>query len=152
MLHDKIKNDIKEALKARDEVRLRSARNVLATLTNELVAKGKTPQGALSDEEVTTVIKRIAKQHKDSIEQFRQGERDDLVKKEEAEFAYLEQYLPQMMSKDEIRKIAEAKKAELGITDKSGMGQFIGALMKELKGKADGKDVKDVVEELLTNK
>ncbi len=71
-----------------------------------------------------------------------------MVETENTELKVLEAFLPQMMSKDEIRKIAEAKKIELNVTDKAGMGKFMGALMKEFKGMADGDDVKQVVESL----
>ena len=91
---------------------------------------------------------RLAKQRKESIEQFKAGERPDLVGPEEKELAYLQALLPQMMSKEDIRKVAEAKKAELNITDKSKMGMFMGAVMAELKNKADGKEVKEVIESL----
>jgi uncharacterized protein YqeY len=72
----------------------------------------------------------------------------NLAESEKAELAILEKYLPKMMSKEDIKKIAEAKQKELGITDKSKIGQFVGMLMKELKGKADGADVKEVAESL----
>ena len=94
------------------------------------------------------VIRRGVKQRKDAIEQFTKGGRPELADNEKTECAILETYLPQMMSRDEIRTIAETKKAELNITDKSKVGQLTGAIMKELKGKADGADVKAVVDEL----
>jgi len=72
----------------------------------------------------------------------------DLVENEQTELKILETFLPKMMSKEEIKKIAEAKKAELGITDKAKAGMLMSGIMKELKGKADGSDVKAVVEEL----
>jgi uncharacterized protein len=149
-LHEQIKNELKEALKAKDEVRLRTVRGILTAFTNELVATGKKPQEMLPDEDAQKVINRLAKQRKDSIEQFTAGNRADLAEIEEAELAVLTAYLPTMMSQDEIRPIAEAKKQELGIADKSKMGMLVGALMKDLKGKADGSDVKVVVESLLS--
>lgn len=149
-LHTDIKEQLKDALRARDAVRLRTVRSMLAAFTNELVATGKKPSELLPDEQVVAVIKRLAKQRKDSIEQFQKGGRDDLVAQESAELAVLESYLPQMMSSQEIEPIARAKKDELDITDKSKMGQLIGAVMKELGGKADGTDVKAVVEKLLS--
>ena len=133
---------------ARDALRLSVVRGLVAAFTNELVAKQRKPTEELSDEDVLSVIRRAVKQRKDSIEQFKTGGRQDLVDSEAAELGVLEKYLPQMMSRDEIRKVAEAKKTELGITDKTKLGQFVGALMKELKGKADGTDVKTVAEEL----
>lgn len=148
MLHDDIKGQLKEALKAHDEAKLRTVRSMLTAFTNELVATGKKPQDTLDDAGVMTVIKRLAKQRKDSIEQFEKGGRADLAAIEKEELTVLESYLPQMMSQDEIRPLAEAKMAELG-ADKSKMGMVIGSLMKELQGKADGGDVKAVVESLL---
>ncbi len=133
---------------ARDTVRTSVMKGLSAAMTNELVAKNRTPQSELSDEEVIAVIKRQVKQRKDSIEQFDKAGRADLSDPEKAELAILETYLPATMSKDDIRKVAEAKKAELGVTDKTGMGKLIGAIAKELKGQADGADIKEVVESL----
>ena len=147
-LHDDIKNELKEAMKAKDAVRLRTVRSILTAFTNELVATGHTPQEMIADDAGLSVIKRLAKQRKDSIEQYEAAGRMDLSEPEKEELAVLEGYLPQMMSQDEIRPIAEAKKSELGIDDKSKMGMLVGAIMKELGGKADGADVKAVVEQL----
>lgn len=147
-LQTKIKDQIKEAMLAKDTVRLSVLRGMSAAFTNELVAKGKKPQDELSDEDCISVVRRLSKQRKDSIEQFEKGGRADLADNEKAELAILETYLPQMMSRDEILKVAETKKAELGITDKTKLGVFTGAVMKELKGKADGSVVKEVIDSL----
>jgi len=147
-LHEKIKSQLKEALKAKEETRLRTIRSMLTAFTNELVATGKTPQDWLNDDETLAVIKRLAKQRKESIVQYEENNRPELAVPEKAELEVLEGYLPQMMSQDEIRPIVEAKKTELGIDDKSKMGMLVGASMKELAGKADGSDVKAVVESL----
>lgn len=147
-LHEEIKSSLKDALKAHDEVRLRTVRGMLTAFTNELVATGKTPQDTLNDDAALSVIKRLAKQRKESIVQYEAANREDLATHEKEELAVLEGYLPQMMSKEEIRPIAEAKKTELGIDDKSKMGMLVGAVMKELTGKADGKEVKEVIESL----
>lgn len=149
MLHEELKASLKEALKNKEEVKLRTVRSVLTAFTNELVANNKTPQDLLEDEAAMNVIKRLAKQRKDSIEQYETAHRPELAATEKEELNVLESYLPQMMSQDEIRPIAEAKQAELGVEDKSKMGVLIGAVMKETAGKADGGDVKAVVEELL---
>ena len=147
-LQTNIKAEIKEAMLAKDSTRVLVVRGFVAAFTNELVAKGKKPTEELSDEDVLNVIRRNVKQRKDSIEQFTAGGRADLAESEKAELAILEKYLPKMMSKEDIKKIAEAKQKELGITNKSKIGQFVGMLMKELKGKADGADVKEVAESL----
>ena len=147
-LHEELKSSLKDALKAKDEVKLRTVRSMLTAFTNELVATGKTPQDMLDDDAVLGVIKRLAKQRKESITQYEAANRQDLADPEKEELAVLEGYLPQMMNQDEIRPIAEAKKTELGVEDKSKMGILIGAVMKETAGKADGGDVKAVVESL----
>ena len=147
-LQNDIRGQIKEAMLAKDALKLGVVRGLVAAFTNELVAKQRKPTEELSDEDVLAVIRRAVKQRKDSIEQFKAGGRQDLVDSEAAELEVLEKYLPQMMSRDEIKKVAEKKKAELGIVDKTKLGQFVGTLMKELKGKADGADVKSVAEEL----
>lgn len=148
MLHEQIKSGIKEAMMAKDSVRLETLRAMVASFMNELVAKGKKPQDMLSDEEALAVITRLAKQRKDSIEQFKKGNREDLVKVEEAQLVILETYLPKMMEKTEVEKIARTKKDELGITDATKKGMLMSALMKDLKGKADGGVVKEVVDTL----
>ena len=147
-LHRQLKDSIKDALKAKEEVKLRTVRSIITALTHELVATGNTPQDILEDEQVLSVIKRLAKQRKESIAQYSAAGRDDLVKPEEEELEVLETYLPKLMSTEDIKPIAEAKMKELGIEDKSKMGVLIGALMKDLGGKADGGDVKKVVEQL----
>lgn len=147
-IQEQIREEIKRAMLAKEQLRLETMRGLLSAFTNELVATKRTPQDALPDEDALKVIKRAANQRKDSIQQFEAGGRKELADKERAELAIIETFLPKMMSKDEIRKIAEAKKAELGIADKSKMGVFMGAVMKELKGRADGAEVKEVVEEL----
>ena len=139
-----------EAMKAKDAVRLSVLRGLVTACTNELVAKGKKPDELLSDEDVTAVISRLAKQRKDSIEQFTKGGRQDLVDTEAAELKVLETLLPPQMSREEIEVAVKAKIAEMAVTDKAGVGKLLGALMKDLKGKADGNDVKAVAESLLS--
>lgn len=147
-LHEQIKAALKPAMMAKDTVRLSVIRGMLAAFTNELVATGGMPQDILPDEGVLKVIKRLSNQRKDSIQQFIDGGRPELADGEKAELAILESYLPTLMSQEAIRPIAEAKKAELGVTDKAKAGQLTGAIMKELAGKADGNDVKAVVDSL----
>jgi len=138
------------ALKERDDVRLRVLRGLMAAFTNELVALKRKPTEMLSDEEALAVIKRAAKQREDSIEQYTKGGRTDLADTEAEELTVLKEYLPEMMSQEAIEPIAKAKMDELGVSDKSGMGKLVGGIMAELKGKADGSDVKAVVEKLLS--
>lgn len=147
-LQQQIKNQIKEAMMAKDTVKLTVLRGLSSSITNELVDKGRTPSGELTDDEVLAVIRRAVKQRRDSIEQFTAGGREDLASDEKAELAYLEVYLPTMMSYDDVKKIIEAKKAELGIVDAKDKGKLMSEIMKDLKGKAEGMDVKNAVDSL----
>jgi uncharacterized protein YqeY len=148
MLHEQIKSKIKETMMAHDSIALETYRGMLSAFTNELVSKNRKPSEMLSDDEALTVISRLSKQRKDSIEQFTKGNRADLVKEEQAQLTILETYLPKLMDKAEVEKIARMKKEELGITDATKKGMLMSALMKDLKGKADGGLVKEVVDSL----
>ena len=147
-LHKQIKDGIKEAMIKKDTLRLTVLRNILATFMNEMIAKKMTAE-ELSDDDATTIIRRLVKQRKDSVDQFTKGNRMDLVKTEEDEMKILEALLPRMMSREEVEKVVKAKVAEAGIVDKAKLGQFMGGIMKELKGKADGMLVKEILEGLV---
>lgn len=142
MIHQSIKAQLIEAMRAKDAVRLDVIRSLLSSFSNELIAKGSA-EPFLDDTTVLALIKKSVKQHKDSIDQFTEGGRMDLVEKEAAELKHLEAYLPAAMSKEEILKIATRLKET-----NSDKGKLIGMVMKECKGQADGNDVKAVVESL----
>ncbi len=149
-IHETLKKSIPEALRAHAEVKLRTIRSLVTAMTNEVVAKKRKPDEFLTDDDALTVLKRAASQRKDSIEQFEKAGRNDLSAPEKLELAIIETFLPTMMNREEIEKIARAKMAELGVSSKADAGKFTGALMKELKGKADGGDVKAIVDSLLS--
>lgn len=149
-IHETIKAGIPDALRAKDEVRLRTFRSLATAMTNEVVAKKRKPDEFLTDEEALVVVKRASNQRKDSIEQYTAAGRLDLTEPEIAELAVLESLLPEQMSREEIEVIARAKMAEMGVTEKKDAGRFMGSLMQELKGRADGGDVKAVVDSLLS--
>ena len=138
---------MKEAMKARDSVRLDVLRGLLAGFTNEAVTKKRKPDEELSDEETLFVIGRAVKQRKDSIEQFEKGGRTDLAEVEKSELAILETYLPAQMSRDEIITYVKSKL----IPQTSGKNQLLGMIMKELKGKADGTLVKEIIDTLVVS-
>jgi uncharacterized protein len=146
MLHQQIKASLKEAMMAKDEVKLTVIRGLLTAFMNELVSKGKKPQDELTDEEALSVISRGVKQRKDSIEQFNKGGRPDLAESEKKELEILETYLPAQMNEDEVQKVVEQRKAELNINDKSQAGLLMKSVMADLKGKADGIMVKKLVD------
>ena len=148
-IHETLKKSIPNAMRARDEVKLRTLRSLVTAMTNEVVAKKRKPDELLNDYEAFVVLKRASSQRKDSIDQFIKGGRPELAEPEKLELAIIDSYLPSMMSRDDIMAVAKAKMAELGVSTKADAGKFTGALMKELKGRADGSDVKAVVDELL---
>ncbi len=142
MIHQNIKAQLIEAMRAKDSIRLDVIRGLLSSFSNELIAKGSA-EPFLDDASVLALIKKSVKQHKDSIDQFTKGNRMDLVEKEVAELKHLEVYLPASMSKEDILKIATRLKET-----NSDKGKLIGMVMKECKGQADGNDVKAAVESL----
>ncbi len=150
MLHEQIKSEIKQAMLKKEVVRLAVVRGLSAAFVNELVAKKRKPDEWLTDDEALAVVKRGVKQRQDSIEQFKAGNRADLVEAEAAELAVLKTYLPPELSTEIIEQAVRAKMAELQITDKKDMGKLTGAVMKDLKGQADGGAVKAVIEKLFS--
>lgn len=147
MLIDQIKTDMKEAMKAKDDLKVQTLRMAIAACTNELVAKNMKPTDPVDDAMVLTVMKRLSKQRKDAAEQFEKGGRPELAEKETKELAILETYLPQMASREDVLRVATAKKDELGL-DASGKGKLMGAIIKEFGGNADSGMVKEVVDTL----
>jgi len=147
-LHQDLKAGIMQAMKAKDEVRLRTLRSLTTAMTNEVVAKKRKPDEFLTDDEAMAVLKRAASQRKDSIDQFTKGGRLELAEPEKEELAVIEAFIPTQMPREEIEVIAKAKIAELN-ADKSKMGMLMGAVMKETQGRADGTMVKEVIEGLL---
>jgi uncharacterized protein YqeY len=148
-LQEQIRANLTVAMKAKKEPELTVLRGLLSMFTQELTSTKRTPQDMLSDDEALAVIRRAVKQRADAAQQFRSGNREDLAQAEDAEAVILKAYLPQLMSRDEILPIVRAKMTELAIQDKSKVGVLVGSVLKELKGKADGADVKSVAEELL---
>lgn len=147
-IHESIKAGIPDAMRAKDEVRLRTLRSLTTAMTNEVVAKKRKPDEFLTDDEALTVLKRALNQRKDSIEQFTKANRMDLVDPEQAELVVIESFLPAQMSREEIETVVKAKITEMNAT-KADAGKFTGAVMKDLKGRADGGDVKAVIDSLL---
>lgn len=148
-MHENIQNQIKDALRAKDSIRLLTLRGVLTAFTNESLNLGRKPQDKLTDEEAVLVVKKLAKQRKDSIEQFEKGGRNDLAENEKKELSILEEFLPGQMKEEEIKSIVLSKKEELKIEDKSKIGILIGAVVKATSSRADGAIVKKIVEEIL---
>ncbi len=148
-MHKDIKEKMQSAMKEKDLTRLSVMRGILAELTNEAVKLGKKPDTELPDEAVVRVISRLAKQRKDSIEQYEKGNREDLANEEKSELKILEEFLPEQMSEDEVRATVRKTIDELADSDSPQMGQIMSSVMGELQGMADGSMVKRIVSEEL---
>lgn len=146
-LHTDIKGQMIQAMKAKDATKLSVIRGLLSAFINENVAKKRKPDEELSDEDALSVISRAVKQRKDSIEQFEKGSRQDLASAEKAELAILETYMPKQMSREEIFEYVKLK-VESNKPEREKKNQFMGMVMKELKGKADGMAVKETVDSI----
>lgn len=147
MLIDTIKADMKDAMRAKDTVRLDTLRGVIAACTNELVTRSQKPTDPVDDALVLTVLKRLLKQRKDAVEQYTRGGRPELAQKESTEATYIQAYLPAQASREEIVRVVNEVKASLNATDHD-TGKLIGAVMKALGGSADGALVRDVIDSL----
>lgn len=145
-LKDRLQDDLKEALRNRDESRKSVIRMTLAAITNAEVAQG----GELDDAGVAVVLQKQAGQRQDTIAELRQADRPDMLAKEEAELAILEEYLPKLLSREEIAQEARQVIAEVGVTGMGQMGAVMRELMTKLRGRADGRLVNEVVRELLS--
>jgi len=158
-LREKIQTDIKKAMQEKNAVRVSVLRMVMAAVfnrekekRNKLSKSGEGPSkldelSQLTDDEVMEVISSEAKKRKDSIEQYRKGDRKDLAEKEEQELELLSEYIPEQMSEDEVRKIVKQKVEELEISGPQETRKLMGAIMPQLKGKVDGNVVSKIVQE-----
>jgi uncharacterized protein YqeY len=146
-LKDRLTEDLKQAMRQRDERRKSTIRMLKAAITNAEIERG----GELGDDEVLTIIAKQAKQRRESMTEFAKAERQDLVDQEEEELQILLSYLPAQMSRDEIEVAARQVIAEVEATSLAQMGEVMRRLMSQLKGKADGSLVNQVVREILTS-
>ena len=148
-LLDKLNEDLKTAMKAGDDVSKRTLRDLKAAISR---VQKENPGRDLSDEEIIAVLRKQAKQRRDSIEAYRQGGREDLVAAESAELEVIERYLPAQMSEEAITEAAQRVIAELGASSPRDMGRVMSKLMPQLRGQADGRLVSQVVRNLLIRK
>ena len=146
MLEEKILSDYKAALKSKDKIRSSTLSFLRADLMNLAI---KLKKKALEDNEVISVIKKLVKQHQDSIQQFKQGQRQDLVVKESQELEILKSYLPPELSPDKISQIIEKVVSEIQAQGPRDMGRVMKEVMAKVEQKADGKLVSDLVRERL---
>ena len=143
-LKETINNDIKNAMLKKETQRLETLRMVKAKLLEKEVEKRVTPEGMTEEDEMQVLLS-SAKMRKEAIEEFDKAGRRDLADKERAELEIIQEYLPKQMSNDDIAKVIDDLASKLGVQGQKDFGKLMGAAMKELRGKADGKDVQDIV-------
>ena len=144
-LREKLQEDLKNAMKAKDAVRLSVIRMAKAAVMNAQIARGH----ELSDDEVIEVFAKEAKQRNDAIPEYEKAGRADIVDGLKAELQILHEYLPAQLSETEVRQIVEQTIAEVGATSKKEMGKVMAALMPKLKGRADGRLINQIVGSIL---
>ena len=147
-LQEKLDRDLQEAMKRRDGVR----RSVLRLFKTAIHNKEIESRGPLDEAVIIDIIFKEAERRRESIEVFRQGQRQDLVAAEEAELAVILEYLPRMMSREEITEAVQEVIGQVGAQGPRDMGRVMGPLMARLKGKAQGKAISEIVSQLLAQK
>lgn len=144
-LMDRIGEEIKAAMKAKDKVRLETVRSIKKVLLEKQTSVRPAGQEALTETEELEVLSQLAKQRRDSVEQYRNAGREDLAENEAQELAIIEEYLPRQLSDEEVESAIAQIIAEVGATSPKDMGKVMGPVMQQLKGKADGKKVQEIV-------
>ena len=148
MTLNQLEKDLKQAMRDRDTLRLSVIRMLRSALHNEKIAK----QSELTEDQVTNVLSRQAQQRRDSIAAFEKGNRPDLVQKEKSELAFIVEYLPEPMLRDEIIKLVEGIILEEQAQSLRDMGKVMARVMPVVRGRADGREVSSIVTGLLSDK
>ena len=146
-LLSRLNDDLKLAMKAQEKTVLQVIRMIKASLQNEQIKLGR----ELTADEELTLLSREMKQRRDSLAEFEKANRDDLVEKVVAEIAIVEKYLPTQLTEEEIRQIVASVIEDTGVTSTQAFGQVMGKVMPQVKGKADGNLVNEIVKEQLNN-
>ena len=146
-LESQIMDEMKTAMKAKDEAALRTLRAIKAEILKEKTAAGA--KEAMSEADELKMLQRMAKQRKDSLDIFKTQNRADLAQKEEEELTIISRFLPQQMSAEELRDAVQEIISQTGASSPADMGKVMGAANKQLAGKAEGKAIADTVKELL---
>lgn len=150
-LKDRITEEIKAAMKAKDKVRLETVRSIKKVILEEEVNARAAGKDSLTETQEMDILARLAKQRRDSIEQYTQAGRQELADQEAAELAILEEYLPKQLSDEDIARVVDEIIAQVGANSPQDMGKVMGPAMQKLKGKADGKKVQEAVKARLNS-
>jgi len=141
-----LEEDLRNSLKEKNVVATSTLRLLISEIKNARIAKGK----ELTDEEISSVVQKSAKQHKESIEAFEKANRDELVDREKAELEVLKKYLPEQITGQEVERIVDEVISQTGVSNIKEMGKVMGQVMGKLKGQADGNLVSEIVAKKLS--
>jgi len=145
-LKSRLNQDLKEALKAKDEVKLRTVRMLLTAIKNFEVEK----MTLATDEDILQIMSKEIKKRQEAIEMYEKGGRQDLAQAERQEIEVIQSYMPKQLSEEEIKEIAKKVISELNLKGPKDVGVAMKAIMPQVKGRADGKLVNKIVSELLS--
>jgi len=149
-LVDRISEDLKDAMRAKDKIRLRTLRSLRSALQNKEIEQRKEDvETILSEQDELAVLRKQVNQREDSIEQYEDAGRKDLVRREREELTVLREYMPEQLSDEDLRNRLEAIVEEVGASSMADMGPVMGKAMEELRGRVDGSRVQAVVQQLL---
>lgn len=150
MLKERLSEDLKNAMRGREEVRLRTIRSLRAALMEREIALREGGRAQLTEDQEIDVVQKQAKQRRDAIEQYEKADRPDLKQKEMDELSIIEEYLPQQLDDEEIQGVLREVIEATGATSRADLGKVMGAAMGRLRGKADGRRVQQIASNLLS--
>ena len=145
-LQERLSEDLKDAMRQKDEIRRSTIRFVRAAIHNQEIDKGD----ALNDDEIIGVLSRMVRQHQESISEFKKADRQDLVGKEEAELRIIREYMPEQIPEEKLAELVREAISQTGASGPGDFGKVMGILMPQLRGRADGAQVSSVVRQLLS--
>ena len=145
-IQNRLSEDLKTAMKAKEKIRVATIRMVRAQLKDFQIAQGD----ELNEEDEISVLTNAAKKRKEALELYEKSDRQDLIEQEKLELAIISAYLPAQLSKEEVEKVVLKVMQEVGASSAQDLGKVMGATMKDLKGKADGRMVQEIVREKLS--
>lgn len=149
-IKDRLSEDLKTAMRAKDQVRLRTIRSLRAALMEKEIDERAGGQATLSDEQEMAVLQKQAKQRRDAIQQYEEAGRDDLSAREQEELEVIEEYLPRQLTDEEIRTVVREVIDAGGAQSRADMGKVMGLAMQRLRGRAEGRKVQQIAQELLS--
>lgn len=150
-LTERLSEDLKQAMRAKDKVRLRTLRSLRAALREKEIELGADVEEGLEEEDELKVLQKQAKQRREAIEQYESADRPDLLEKEQEELEIIEEYLPRQLTDEEIEDVVDDAIGSIDSSSMADMGRVMGTVMGELRGRVDGNRVREIVTQKLSD-